>query len=551
MIPPFPLNKQLRFRSYIMMMPSLSDLPDPTGPVPRSGMRGDACTKFPRPRRAGLRGICLAVLLALGLSTAPASAGFNEGECGGDVACACGDRVVEDYTMSGNIGPCSWDEHATGDELVGLRVDDGITLDCAGFGVEGPADQRKEEFGIKIGSRTRPVVAATVRNCRVHGFWWGVHIVNSSDILVESSTLEDNGWFDPDANGTGYGIDVVDSTDVELRDNTVRRNGNEGLHLSSSSDVRVIDNTFEGNGFEQVYLIDADRNTIRGNTARGGTQGLEMRESNENVFENNHWLDAPLHWLENDSESNVFSYDHFEGLVRTSNASRNNRFENSSFWNPTSDCLRNDAAGTHLVRPLFESCKSDVFANAAITVERAAAANKVKKRKQVTELLEACNGDQDGDGLVDNDDIAVVVAALDTVPGDAAWDANADIDHDGEVDMDDLAAAAAQTGDCEKFRNRLPRASLRKSFLTPGGGASRLVRLDASRSGDSDNALVHVDFFVRSLITGESVLRRRTAPGEAAVVETELARGKYEIFITVMDRFGATSDPKRRGMVVK
>ena len=147
--------------------------------------------------------------------------------------------------------------------------------------------------------------------------------------------------------------------------------------------------------------------------------------------------------------------------------------------------------------------------------------------------------------------IAVVVAALDTVPGDAAWDANADIDHDGEVDMDDLAAAAAQTGDCEKFRNRLPRASLRKSFLTPGGGASRLVRLDASRSGDNDNALVHVDFFVRSLITGESVLRRRTAPGEAAVVETELARGKYEIFITVMDRFGATSDPKRRGMVVK
>ena len=51
------------------------------------------------------------------------------------------------------------------------------------------------------------------------------------------------------------------------------------------------------------------------------------------------WAGSPLQYLENDNSDNTFFYEHFEGRVAVGDASTGNRFELSSFSNPTGNCL--------------------------------------------------------------------------------------------------------------------------------------------------------------------------------------------------------------------
>ncbi len=55
-------------------------------------------------------------------------------------------------------------------------------------------------------------------------------------------------------------------------------------------------------------------------------------------------------------------------------------------------------------------------------------------------------GDCDGDGDVDGDDIAIINAAMSTVPGAPGWDMRADIIIDNRIDMNDYNAAMANFG---------------------------------------------------------------------------------------------------------
>ncbi|MEO2169875.1 MAG: right-handed parallel beta-helix repeat-containing protein [bacterium] len=304
-------------------------------------------------------------VVALSVLTGTAAFGAA-GECGGAVVCACGDRVVEDYTMSADLGPCL--EADSGGEIVGLRLKSDVLLDCSGFAILGPDDAQKEEFGIRIGTSAGPVSGVTLRGCEVSGFWWGIYVSSSSEIVVEDNYSHDNGWKDPYANGTGYGIDIARSSDVVVRGNRIDDNGNEGIHLSASQDVVVESNSLTNNGFEQIYLINADENEIHSNTATGGTQGLEMRDSSRNQFSYNRFLDSPKQWLENDNHANEFVYDEFAGQVEVSADSTGNRFSHCRFLNPDGTCIRVRGAGTSLDRAWMQQCKVAVDTLEALTL---------------------------------------------------------------------------------------------------------------------------------------------------------------------------------------
>ena len=54
-------------------------------------------------------------------------------------------------------------------------------------------------------------------------------------------------------------------------------------------------------------------------------------------------------------------------------------------------------------------------------------------------LIASCPGDVDGDGDTDLTDLALLLSAYGSVPGDPNWDAAADFDNDNDVDLTDLA----------------------------------------------------------------------------------------------------------------
>lgn len=368
-------------------------------------------------------------------------------QCGGATPCQCGDTVVTDYLLTSDLGPCPRLPGSRVD-TVGLSVSSGVTLDCQGHKILGPKDTLNNAFGIRIGARLAPTVArnATVRNCEIAHFWWGIYVQKAENILIENNTLRDNGWKDLTKNGTGYGLDVANSQYVTVRNNVILNNGNEGFHLSHAAHNTVEGNLFADNGVEQLYLYFADDNVIRENVASGGKQSLEMRFSNRNAFSYNQWINSPKQWLENDNTRNTFFYDHFQGVVLVTRNSTGNLFSLCEFTNPTGVCLHLNAKDTAVYKGRFPSCKLDVRAGKPTVLDRCADVE--KKAGKLTLVYPGCVADADDDGDVDEQDHAALLLALGSQIGDAHWNPLLDIDHDGDVDNQDQTLVEARIGPC-------------------------------------------------------------------------------------------------------
>ncbi len=463
--------------------------------------------------------------------------------------CACGDRVVENTVLLADIGPCLWPA-GDPDELVGLRVGSNVTLDCAGHAILGPADARKEEFGIKTGSSSRHVTNSTVRNCAVSGFWWGIYLNESDNVIIEDNIVLDNGWFDPEANGTGYGIDIANSTDSLVRRNQVLANGNEGIHLTTSQRIEVRDNLLVDNGFEQLYIIGADHNEIHDNTTRGGHQGLEMRRAEANHFSGNQFLDAPLHWLEDDVVDTTFSYDQFEGTFRIGLRSQNTTLSMVRFDAPDATCLDVRAAGTVGYRLFFGDCGTPIKATFPVVIDGSVRLGLKRPPAGVSVADPGCNADISDDGFVDSADLATVTTALDTVPGDAAFDPAADLNHDRAVTQVDADIAALQFGSCPMTLGR-PVAALRQSVLAPG--LPRRIQISAEKSHGNTTGLLSYALELRGFPGGELIEEWSFGAVDPALVrvEAELGIGLYDAFLVVTDGFFTDSNRKRQRIKVR
>ena len=445
--------------------------------------------------------------------------------------------------MTEDLGPCTWEGSITPDELVGLRVDSGVTPDCAGHSILGPADAQREEFGIRTGTSTRPVENATIKNCTLSGFWWGFYIAYSAGVVVEDSVSTGNGWFSEVENGTGYGIDIANSTGVIVRRNHVFANGNEGIHLSTSTGTQIEDNHVSGNGYEQIYLIGADDNSLTRNDVSGGRQSLEMRDSDDNAFSYNSWRGSPRQRLENFDDRNVFLYDAFEGTLQIADASNDNRFELCSLWNPGGECTQVRSANNTFFKSHF-TCKKAVDTSSPLTLDRVVSVRRPQIKREIASVFPGCSADMDEDGDVGPDDLAVVALALGTTPGDLLWNPEADLDHDGAVGPLDVAAAEAQLGACD-FVNAPPRAVAKRIVLTDNpDGQPDLVRIDAGKSSD-DDAIIRYEFAAENLLTGAELYRialDRRARGRRAR-RLRVPPGKHIVFVYVTDRFGVVSPP--------
>ena len=243
----------------------------------------------------------IAVALVVSVLARPASAK----QCGGAIACECGDAVVASTTLANDLGPCT----GTGLRVIGS----GIVVDCARHLITGN-DTSNAKFGIELDQ----VIGTEVRNCRVTGFRRGLRINGGSQNVLSRNRSFAN----------KYGIDLAGGTvGNRVERNLVRDNRDEGIHVGGSHDNVIFRNEIRYNKRENLYLLRSHGNKVQRNYLHHGQQGaaLYVKHSSDNRFIRNDVRDAAL-GVVGDSHGNVF----------------NGNYLKNSGYNFTAYCTRED-----------------------------------------------------------------------------------------------------------------------------------------------------------------------------------------------------------------
>lgn len=207
----------------------------------------------------------LATLMALLLtaSGAPALAadcGDTAGPSGERVACDCGDTVITSTTLQAADPVVNNFCSPTGLEIAA----DGIKLNCAGHAISGEG-----EDGIAVHGRT----GVEVRNCRVSGFGFGVHVGGGGSNVVTLNTLTSN----------GVGVDLDETSGNVVKANTVTASWWDGVNLCFASNNLIENNVISGGSEDGVDLeCSSTGNTIKGNQISGfEDDGIEIEEDSD------------------------------------------------------------------------------------------------------------------------------------------------------------------------------------------------------------------------------------------------------------------------------
>lgn len=207
-------------------------------------------------------------------------------ECGGTVACQCGDTLDGSYELTADLGPCERD---------GLRLRKAAVLDCHGHIVTGPSasdtpiGEHQPSYGITLDGTQRGVV----RGCKVTGFDYGILLSDARDSEIVGCETFHNGNF---KTRVGYGIHLSRSQNNTVQDCVVRDSADEGIHIGNGSDGNtLVGNQSTGNGRENFYILSAQRNRLSRNRAKGaGSADLYMKHASKNVIEENGFTDRPV-----------------------------------------------------------------------------------------------------------------------------------------------------------------------------------------------------------------------------------------------------------------
>jgi hypothetical protein len=178
-------------------------------------------------------------------------------QCGGNRECRCGDRVVRDYQLRADLGPCQGN---------GLEIGAAIELDGGGHRLIG---SQGKGFGLRL---TAAASGSRVRNLKVSGFNRGIRLQDVRGVRVEDVETYRNG--DPREH-EGYGIDLAKgATDNLLSRVRVHDNADEGIHFGARGrGNRLVDSEISRNYRENVYVLASEGTRIERSRLRSPGQG--------------------------------------------------------------------------------------------------------------------------------------------------------------------------------------------------------------------------------------------------------------------------------------
>jgi parallel beta-helix repeat protein len=304
--------------------------------------------------RAGVAGCAIFLLVfTVGIGESLAES------CGGTIACRCGDAVVADYLMTGDLGPCAGH---------GLVIRSSVTLDCQGFRLEGIGDG-SEQYGAYLNGNTgAEVKGARVTHCDISGFARGVRLRSAEGNAIVDNLIHHNG--DPSTQA-GYGIDLsAGATGNLLQGNAIHDNYDEGIHFGSGSGGnQFIGNLVFDNFREQIYLLASHGNRLIGNTSYGtGSNSLYLKDSSDTHLESNTFRDRTAR-VTGDATRNTFLNNSFVNAtlqLRVYEATPNriptgNRVDGGSMTS-TSTCLRfTSSSGNTISDVALGGCGTEVM----------------------------------------------------------------------------------------------------------------------------------------------------------------------------------------------
>lgn len=215
-------------------------------------------------RATALAPVVAAALVALTVAVFSSIASAKD--CGGDIPCACGDRMIASTTLSADINNC---------QGRGLEVAAGV-LDCAGRQIAGPGDRIITQEGIWLNHAS----GAAIRNCMLRNFGRGILVDGTTDSVIDHCEIFNNMqgiWV-----GDGSARNTISSTQVH-------DNRDEGVHLGGgSSQILVTDNEIIGNKNENLYLIDTTSNRVIDNLFDRSTEAsVLLKRATNNFFAKN------------------------------------------------------------------------------------------------------------------------------------------------------------------------------------------------------------------------------------------------------------------------
>jgi hypothetical protein len=201
-------------------------------------------------------------------------------DCGGARPCACGDRVVEDYRLAQDLGPCRGD---------GLRLAAKVVFDGGGYAIVGAVPRKTT--GLVIPSAGS---GSFVQNVTVRGFERGIRLNGAQGVQITNVATHGNGDV---KTRVGYGIDVAGgASSNRIERARVYENADEGVHFGTHArGNRLLHSRLWDNGRENVYVLDGVENAIEDCEIRGGgNASAYVKHAKGTVFERNRVFDRPL-----------------------------------------------------------------------------------------------------------------------------------------------------------------------------------------------------------------------------------------------------------------
>jgi nitrous oxidase accessory protein NosD len=224
-----------------------------------------------------------ALLAGCALQTVAPQTDADAANCGGKRVCACGDKVVKDYVLPADLGPC------TGH---GLRLGAAVTIDGGGHVIRG-SGPGSQGAGLRIPAEAS---GSTVRSLRVTGFAHGVRLIGAHKVTLREIEADGNG--DPGPR-EGYGIDVsAAASDNVLERVDVHGNADEGIHVGTeAARNRIVESRVWGNSRENVYFLACRDNRLERSQVSESGRGnaaVYVKFATGTVLEGNTVSDGPV-----------------------------------------------------------------------------------------------------------------------------------------------------------------------------------------------------------------------------------------------------------------
>ena len=200
-------------------------------------------------------------------------------------ALICGDSVVSNTIMNGNISGCLW----------GVSIEsDNITFDCNGYSVNGYS---WTGIGIYSLNNRNNII---IKNCNIHGFSQGIRFEDGSNITLINDTLYNN------TDGC-----IMKGSNNTFINNTFYDNYYSGLHIEGTDNL-ITNNQFWYNTYG-LYFYGGFNNLISGNNLSYNNIGIYLLLTGSNIIINNN--------IRNNSNLNLYqdSYPWYPEINATKN----------------------------------------------------------------------------------------------------------------------------------------------------------------------------------------------------------------------------------------